>query len=241
MKKNKPKKHSTKNAWRPGDWGALAVCRFQAGGDLPAAVLLYHAKWRLRGTNGDFGKTIGFKKTKDPNSGKTINEPITERSGPAHKVLTRKNKQWIAASRGTWAKEAGLTLREYDRAIRELRRYSLVEAKNWKLDGKVRVWIRVLWEDLPKLQPDEVELYEMKRDSGFRILGGKKQPVYPKRHRLNRKSLDAKTEEFMRGLAKKSVADKAAAAAAQTGGVNGGDFSPTENSEDFAKVQNLEI
>lgn len=236
MKKKAPKKHSTKNAWKPGDWGALAVCRFQTRGNLPAAALLYHMRWRLRGTNGDFGKILGIKKTKDPNSGKTVHEPITERTGPAHKVLTRMGKQWIASSRGTWAKEAGLTLREYDTAISELRRCGLIEAKNWKLAGKVTVWVRVLWEDLPKLQPDEVELYEMNRDSGFRILGGKKPPIYPKRHRLNWKSLDAATEEFMRGLAKMSVADKTATTKAQVEAAIEPEFSPTENFEDFAKV-----
>jgi hypothetical protein len=212
MKKQKPakkqktsKKHAKKESWKPGDWGALAVCRYQVGGDLPAAVLLYHAKWRLRGTNGDLGKTVAIKKQVDPNSGKTIKVPVTERSGPEHKVLKRLGKEWIAASRGTWAKEAGLTLREYDRAISVLRRYGLVVARNYKLGTKVAVWIRVDWDELPKLKPDEVELYESKRDAGFRIMGGKKKFLYPKRHRMNRKVMDADAAEFMGKLAEKAA------------------------------------
>jgi hypothetical protein len=223
------KAKSDGSGWRPGDLGALAVCRFQTGGDLPAAILLYHLKWRLRGTNGDLGKIIGFKEGKDPNSGKAITIPITERTGPLHKVLTRKGYQWIAASRLIWAKEAGLTLREYDRAIHVLRRFDLITAKNWKLGPKVSVWIRVNWNELPKMAPSDVELYEGNRGAGFRIFGGKKQPLFGKRHRMNRKEMKADADAFMAKIATIAAEDPEAISPDEII-----ELSPTENSEDFA-------
>jgi hypothetical protein len=199
--KEAPTKTGGLDSWRPGDYGALAICRYHARGYLPAAALLYYLRWRLRGTNGDCGKVIRIRRVKDPNSGKRIKEPVTERNGPKHKVLKRLGYEWVAAPRGVWAKEAGLTLREYDAAMRRLRAYGLIVARNYKLGGKVSVWIRVVWEAMPPLRPDEIELHEMKRADGFR--DWKKLPK-PIRSRMDRKKMRKDVEQFTGRLAKKA-------------------------------------
>jgi hypothetical protein len=201
VSKGGPVKTGGLDVWRPGDYGALAISRFYTRGHLPSAILLYHLRWRLRGTNGDCGKIIRIRRVKDPNSGKRINEPVTERSGPKHKVLERLGYEWVAASRATWAKEAGLTLREYDTAMRRLRAYGLIVARNYKLGTKVSVWIRVVWEAMPPLKPDEVALHEMKRADGFRDWKMLPKPI---RSRMDRKKMRKDVETFTGKIAQKA-------------------------------------
>lgn len=127
--------------WKPGNPAALARCRYQARGNFKAGCLLYHIQWRYKPIlKGDEGG------------------------------IFRLGHKWIVASAAFWAREAGLTEKEYNLAISLLKEFQLIEVKTWKFKRVRAVWIRLCPENYLSFSSAEYEDYEQRRQIHFHML-----------------------------------------------------------------------